>query len=135
MPQPLDTALAELRTALLDPEGLRRAVAAGRRRGHHPSWVRAELRPVALKHGVRLQVVTSDGSRPDTRNVAWGAEAEAAVDALLAEPFGNWHVETAGGTLQLRVTKKGEAQLHRSAAVDPVPLDHDRAPEHLLDPG
>src|SRR5204862_7910740 len=49
VPQPLDTALAEIRTALLDPAGLRRAVAAGRRRGHHPSLVRAELRPVALK--------------------------------------------------------------------------------------
>jgi SAM-dependent methyltransferase len=136
MPQPLAEALAEIRTALLDPAGLRRAVAAGRRRGENPSLVRAELRPVALKRGAQLQVVTSDGSRPATRNVAWGPDAEAAVDALLAEPFGNWHVETANGTVQLRVTKKGEASVHRSATVaDPAPLAHDRAPEHLIDPG
>jgi SAM-dependent methyltransferase len=136
MPQPLEAALAEIRTALLDPAGLRRAVAAGRRRGQNPSWVRAELRPVALKHGVRLQVVTSDGSRPATRNVAWGTEAEEAVDALLAEPFGNWHVETAGGTVQVRVTRKGEAQVHRAPAVDDTPpAAHDRAAAHLLDPG
>ncbi len=136
MPQPLADALAEIRTALLDPAGLRRAVAAGRRRGENPSWVRVELRPVALKRGGQLQVVTSDGARPATRNVAWGAEAEAAVDELLAQPFGNWHVETATGTVQLRVTKKGEASMHRSATVAaPAPVAHDRPKEHLLDPG
>jgi SAM-dependent methyltransferase len=136
MPEPLADALAELRRALLDPSGLRRGVAAGRRRGEEPLWVRAELRPVALKRGEQLQVVTSDGARPATRNVAWGPEAEAAVDELLAQPFGNWHVETATGTVQLRVTKKGEAQVHRSAAVaEPAETAHDRVREHLLDPG
>ncbi|HEY2669401.1 MAG TPA: SAM-dependent methyltransferase [Rugosimonospora sp.] len=136
MPQPLDEALAEIRIALLDRAGLRRAVAAGRRRGTSPEWVRAELRPVTLKRGDQLQVVTSDGSRPATRNLAWGADAEAAVDGLLAQPFGNWHVETASGTLQLRVTKKGEAQLHRSGTVAPaLPTEHDREKDYLLDPG
>jgi SAM-dependent methyltransferase len=136
MPQPLADALAEIRSALLDPSGLRRAVAAGRQRGENPLWVRAELRPVDLKRGAQLQVVTSDGARPATRNVPWGPPAEAAVDELLAQPFGNWHVETATGTMQLRVTRKGEAQLHRSAVVaPPVPAGHDRPKEHLLDPG
>jgi SAM-dependent methyltransferase len=136
MAAPLDEALAEIRAALLDPAGLRRAVAAGRRRGSQPRWVRAELRPVSLKAGEHLQVVTSDGTRPATRNAAWGTEAASAVDELLREPFGNWHVETATGTLQLRVTKKGEGQLHRSAQVAAAqPTAHDRAPEYLLDPG
>ena len=49
-----------------------------------------------------MQVVTDDGSRPFTRNVAPGAEAAAAADELLALPFGNWHVETTSVTLQLR---------------------------------
>ncbi|MDT0531193.1 SAM-dependent methyltransferase [Micromonospora sp. DSM 115977] len=136
MPEPLDAALTEVRALLLDP-ALTRAVAAGRRRGHRPSMVRAELRPVALKAGPRLQISTSDGSRPYTRNVAPGPEADAAVDALLAEPFGNWHVETADATLQLRVTKSGEAQVHRATAARPAaePGGHDRAKEYLLDPG
>jgi SAM-dependent methyltransferase len=135
MPQPLDSALAEVRGLLLDP-GLTRAVAAGRRRGHTPSVTRAELRPVALKAGPHLQIVTDDGSRPYTRNVAPGQEAAAAVDALLAEPFGNWHVETASTTVQVRVTKKGDAQVHRAAA-QPAPAEraHDRAKQWLLDPG
>ncbi|MFC0526544.1 class I SAM-dependent methyltransferase [Phytohabitans kaempferiae] len=135
MVRPLDDALAEVRALLLDP-GLTRAVAAGRRRGQAPSVVRAEVRPVTLKGGVRLQIVTNDGARPHTRNVAPGPEAGAAVDALLAEPFGNWHVETADATVQLRVTKKGEAQVHRASAERSAePAAHDRAKEYLLDPG
>src|SRR5690242_2094674 len=102
MPQPLADVLAEVRTLLLDP-GLTRAVAAGRRRGQTPSVARAELRPVTLKAGPRMQIVTDDGSRPFTRNVAAGAEAAEAVDALLAEPFGNWHVETTSATVQVRI--------------------------------
>ncbi|MEV1014459.1 SAM-dependent methyltransferase [Micromonospora sp. NPDC049801] len=136
MPQPLDAALTEVRALLLDP-ALTRAVAAGRRRGRRPTVERAELRPVTLKAGPRLQVTTSDGVRPYTRNVAPGPEADAAVDELLAEPFGNWHVETVDATLQLRVTKSGEAQVHRAATARPAttPAGNDRAKEYLLDPG
>jgi SAM-dependent methyltransferase len=136
MPQPLDDVLAEVRELLLDP-ALTRAVAAGKRRGLTPSVTRAELRPVALKGGPRLQIVTDDGARPYTRNVTPGAEAAAAVDALLAEPFGNWHVQTAATTVQVRITKKGDAQVHRAAADSgAAPAQgHDRAKQWLLDPG
>ena len=137
MPQPLEDALADVRDLLLGP-GLTRAVAAGRRRGTIPSVTRAEVRPVTLKAGSRLQIVTDDGSQPYTRNVAPGPEADAAIDELLAQPFGNWHVETTEATLQLRVTKKGDAQVHRAAtaaAAPAVPQQHDRAKQWLLDPG
>ncbi|BCJ44209.1 hypothetical protein GCM10010168_10220 [Actinoplanes ianthinogenes] len=136
MPQPLDQALAEVRELLLAP-GLIRAVAAGRRRGQTPSVTRAQIRPVTLKSGSRLQIVTDDGARPFTRNIAPGAEAAAAIDELLAEPFGNWHVETAAATVQVRITKKGDAQVHRSAAVTTpaAAQQHDRAKQWLLDPG
>lgn len=136
MPEQLDEALAEVRGLLLDP-ALTRAVAAGRRRGQRPSVVRAELRPVSLKTGTRLQITTSDGARPYTRNVAPGPDAGVAVDELLSEPFGNWHVETATATVQVRVTKSGEAQVHRAVTTRPVeaPAGHDREKEYLLDPG
>ena len=128
MPEPLDAALAEVRSMLLGT-GLKRAVAAGRRRGQRPSVVRAELRPVLLKAGPRLQIATSDGARPYTRNVAPGPESDEAVEALLAEPFGNWHVETRDITLQLRVTKSGEAQVHRKAAARPTRTNGDQPAE------
>ena len=110
-------------------------MASGRRRGRHPSAARVDLRPVALKQGRRLQVVTFDGQRPTTRNVPYGPAAEEAVAALLAEPFGNWRVESTTVTLQLRVTKSGAAQVHRGPGVPaPGPAGHDRVKEHLLDP-
>ena len=138
MPEPLEPALARLRPLLADPMRLVRAVAGGRRRGTRPSVPRAELRPVTLKAGLRLQVVTTDGRTPTTRNHPPGEEAERAVDALLAEPFGTWHVETRDEVIQLRVTKSGDAQVHRAAsagAADRPALPHDRAKRHLLDPG
>jgi SAM-dependent methyltransferase len=135
MPEDLTAALAEVRRLLLDRDALVRAVAAGRRRGHRPSVTRADVRPVDLASGWQLQVVTSDGQRPVTRNLPYGPEADAAVDALLAEPFGNWRVETTGVTWQLRVTKSGDAQVHRGPGVAPASGAHDRASRHLLDPG
>ncbi|MBB2945285.1 SAM-dependent methyltransferase [Actinoplanes lutulentus] len=139
MPEPLDQVLAEVRELLLAP-GLTRAVAAGKRRGLVPSVTRAQVRPVTLKTGQKLQIVTDDGVRPFTRNVAPGSEAAAAaLDELLAEPFGNWHVETESATVQVRITKKGDAQVHRAAVKDAAgkaqPQAHDRAKQWLLDPG
>jgi SAM-dependent methyltransferase len=115
VPEPLAAALADLRTLLTDSDRLVRAVAAGRRRGVTPEVPRVELRPVRIGAGPRLQIVEQDAARPRTRNVAWGADAEAAVAELLARPYGNWHVTGTDATVQLRVTKRGEAQVHRSA--------------------
>ncbi|MDI1460177.1 methyltransferase [Catellatospora sp. KI3] len=126
--------LAEVRALLLGPD-LVRATASGARKGQTPAVLRATLRPVTLKAGDRLQLVTEDGQRPTTVNLAPGAEAAARVDELLAEPFGGWVVETAHGSLRLQATRKG-AVLHRGAAVAaPADTGHDRAKEHLLDPG
>jgi SAM-dependent methyltransferase len=134
VPEPLDDALTEVRGLLLDPARLIRAVAAGRRRNTEPRWQRVELRPVEVKAGHQLQVVENDGSRPYTRNLAWATAANE-VDRLLAEPFGNWYVETADEVVQVRVTKRGEAQVHRSARETTGDADHDRRAAHLLDPG
>ena len=136
MPQSLADALAEVRALLLDPDSLVRAVAAGRRRGHELPWRRAEIRPVDLNAGRRLQVVRFDERQAHTANAAYGAEASTAVDELLSMPFGNWHVDTATETVQVRVTKRGDAQLHRAAAQrrPAGAAAHDRAKPRLLDP-
>ncbi len=135
MPEDLDGALLQVRRLLLDPGTLVRAVAAGKRRSAVPDWRRVELRPVDLKEGRRLQVVTYDDRQATTINQAYGEPAEAEVDALLAQPFGNWHVQTTDETVQLRVTKKGLAQLHRTAAAAEQTTGHDKAAQHLIDPG
>jgi SAM-dependent methyltransferase len=135
VPEDLDGALQQLRPLLLDPDVLVRAVAAGRRRSAIPPWRRVELRPIDLKAGRHLQVVAYDERQATTTNTAYGEQAGAEVDALLAQPFGNWHVQTTTETLQLRVTKKGLAQLHRKAEGGEQQTEHDRAARHLIDPG
>ena len=135
MPDDLGDALAALRPLLLDEKALVRAVAAGRRRNERPRWERVELRPVDLKSGRRLQIVTSGSGPPVTRNEDYGPAADQAVDELLADSFGNWHVQTTTETLQLRVTKKGAAQLHRAPNIDSQHTGHDRDKPHLIDPG
>ncbi|GAB2970648.1 class I SAM-dependent methyltransferase [Nocardioides montaniterrae] len=123
-----------VRAAVLDAERLVRAVVSGRRRGFEaPAGRRVELRWVDLKAGRHLQVVRYDATQAHTANFGLGAEAEAAVDGLLAEPFGNWHVESTDATLQLRYTKKGEALVSRSGGVEAAPVRaHDRDKDRLL---
>lgn len=141
MPEPLEDALSRVRELLLDPERLIRAVAGGRRRGTGPVLVKAELRPVQLKSGPRVQVVTSDGTRPSTRNVPMtGLALASAVDELIGVPFGNWRIETLDQVWQIRVTKRGEAMVHvtqqPNSQVGPTAQGqgHDRVAEHLLAP-
>ena len=137
---PLQDALARIRGPLLDPEGLVRAVASGRQKGQRLPHVqgrdvrRVELRYVDLKAGRHLQVTSYDETQAHTANFAVGGEAEAAVDHLLDEPFGNWHVDTTTQTHQLRATKKLEAVVHSADRAEPVAAErgHDRDKQRLL---
>ncbi len=134
MAEPLLRALTRVRTLLLDDQTLVRAVASGRQKGAAPAWRRAELRYVDLKAGRHLQVTTYDDTQAHTANHRAGDAAATAVDALLYEPFGNWHVETITETHQLRVTKKREAMLHTTPRADQpaVTTTHDRKKPRLL---
>jgi SAM-dependent methyltransferase len=94
-----------------------------------------------------LQVTTTDGRTPSTANLELESAADL-VDELLAEPFGSWHVETLDQVVQLRVTKRGEAQVHRQRVDQSLPNQnqanqsqanqsqaaHDRPKQHLIDP-
>ena len=134
---PLSEALDRVRELLLSDQ-LVRAVASGSRRGDAPPWRRVELRPVDLAAGRHLQHTAYDATQAHTSNAAEGAGAAAAVDELLGLPFGSWHVETGATTLQLRVTKKGSAQLHEGpptgASPAPGAATHDRGKRRVLDP-
>ena len=131
---------AQLRGAVLDADRLVRALASGRRKGQPAPVVggrevrRVEIRVVDLKAGRHLQVTSYDPTQAHTANHLLGDAADAAVDALLAQPFANWHVDTTGETHQLRVTKKGVPMLHTSSRADQVEVsrDHDRAKDRLL---
>jgi SAM-dependent methyltransferase len=139
MAEPLLRALTRVRGLVLDEKTLLRAVASGRQKGQQPRWRRVEVRYVDLKAGRRLQVTAYDETQAHTSNHEPGEAARTAVDALLDEPFGNWHVETTTETHQLRVTKKREAMVHTSPRQEAGGLDtvdqpgqHDRRKPRLL---
>ncbi len=131
---PLDDALVELRTLLLDSDSLVRAVASGRRRAESPRWRRVEARYVDVAAGRLLQLTAYDATQAHAGNHEAGPDAESAIDALLAEPFGNWHVETTRQVVQLRVTKKLRAALHVADREQEADADrrHDRTKPRLL---
>lgn len=134
---PATDGTAVVRQSLLDAEGLVRAVASGRRKGTggvQPQWRRVELRYVDLKSGRHLQVTAYDATQAHTANHAAGEAAAAAVDALLEQPWGSWHVDTTSHTHQARVTKRGEVLVHTAAQAGTVTADrgHDREKGRLL---
>ncbi len=140
MTRPLAEVLAEVRTHLLDTDQLVRAVASGRQKATQPRWRRVELRYVDLKAGRHLQVTAYDATQAHTTNhpvVGEPTAAAAAIDALLAETFGNWHVETTTQTHQVRVTKRLEAVLSTTDRAEPVDAvrGHDRDKSRLLPEG
>jgi SAM-dependent methyltransferase len=132
--------IGTVRQAVLDADRLVRALASGRRKGQPVPRVggrevkRVEVRVVDLKAGPHLQVTSYDATQAHTANHALGEVAAAAVDELLAQPFANWHVDTTDTTLQLRITKKGVANLHASVRDEPLEAsrDHDRTKDRLL---
>ncbi len=132
MVEALPGALARVRERVLDPDGLVRALASGRRKGQQPRWRRIELRYVDIKAGRHLQVTRYDDTQAHVSNHR-GEDAAAVLDELLAEPFGNWHVESTTETIQLRVTKSGGAAVSVQAGVDlPTSRGHDRDKARLL---
>jgi len=134
MSEPLLRVLSRMRGHLLDPDSLVKAVASGRQKGQQPRWKRVELRYVDLKAGRHLQVTAYDATQAHTSNHAVGDSARDAVDDLLDQPFGNWHVDTTTQSHQVRVTKKLEAVVHTTDRAAEVEVDrgHDRDKTRLL---
>ncbi len=108
-----------------------RALVTGRRKGQQPPWRRVELRYVDLKAGRHLQVTRYDDTQAHVSN---HRDAGPVFDELAAEPFGNWHVDTTSQTVQLRVTKSGDAvvSVHSQDAAAEPERGHDRAKARLL---
>lgn len=133
----LPAALAEVRSLILDDDAFVSAIAAGKRRSAQPELRRVEIRALEIR-GVRHVQVVRHGEEMRTDNFPHTGTARdglrALIAELLAQPFGNWHVETTDVTYQLRVTKKGMAQVHRGPGAQPRREQHDRVKRHLLSP-
>jgi SAM-dependent methyltransferase len=130
--EPLLRALNRMRSVILDPEQLVKAVASGKQRGSAPKWRRAEIRYVDLKAGRHLQITTYDATQAFTANHPAGDPA--ALDDLLDVPFANWVVTTATEQTQIQAKSPTTALVSTTELTAPVEVErgHDQAKERLL---
>jgi hypothetical protein len=92
---------------------------------------RIDMRPIALKDGLHIQVSHSDGRQMTTKNYK---PADAPFAHLIRGGYANVLLEHTDGLLSLRITKKGEPLVYREASKNEQDLSHDRSKSRLLDP-
>jgi len=112
-------------------ETLVRVVLSGERRNMVPSAERIDIRPVLIKEKLMLQVASNDGRAVTTKNIDFDGKV---ILDLLDSGFANILVESTDSAISIRVTKKGEAQIHHEKVSKTQDLAHDRKKERLLDP-
>jgi SAM-dependent methyltransferase len=125
-----------LKNAILDADRFVQATFGGTQRGYDQRWQKLTIRPVMLKDGRHLQFSWYDAKQNFVYNHAGGALAEA-LDEALALPFASFSVQTTEGDLNVQITKKGKAILHRHKSRQPraVDLMHDRQKQTVLREG
>jgi SAM-dependent methyltransferase len=97
-------------------------------RGAAVPWQKVVIRPVEVRGKRQLQFSYFD-ARQDTSKNYYGAEVIAKLDEVLAIPFSSIVVQTTAEDLQIQLTKKGKALLHRHPhpAQATPDLGHNRA--------
>ena len=126
----LDLAIARACELISDTSTLVRVVLSGRRRNMTVPFERIDLRPVLIKDGIALQISQNDGRVTTVKNVA---PKDFQAQTYLEMGYANILVEHTSGALSIRITKKGEAQVHEEKGAREQNLDHDRKKARLLD--
>jgi hypothetical protein len=126
----LEAAFENAQKLITDTSKLVRVVLSGRRRNMTVPFERIDIRPVLIKGAITLQIAQNDGRITTTKNLdAKDFDAK----AYLEMGYANILVEHTSGTLAIRITKKGEAQVHEEKGIREQNLEHDRKKSRLLD--
>lgn len=123
-----------IRNCILDEQAFTRAVFSGRQHGCVVPWEKVIVRPVLVRNKRHIQISYFDAKKDITKNYTEAQIAEK-LDELLDIPFGNIHIQMGDENLQIRITKKGKAIVHRhkDAEQHKTPsLEHDRRKDLLL---
>lgn len=131
MPLSLEQALQEACKLITDTGTLVRVVLSGRRRNMQTEHERIDIRPVEIKGSVLLQLTHSDGRTTTTKNIH--SETTAILE-LLSSGYANITIDNTDGSMSIRVTKSGDAQVHYEKKALLQDLAHDKKKERLLDP-
>ncbi|MCX6448777.1 MAG: SAM-dependent methyltransferase [Actinobacteria bacterium] len=131
MDSTLAVAIAEVTAGLEKPNEFVRLVLSGRRRNMQTPTERVDVKPVLIKNAIKYQLSQSDGLAMMTKNYD---PSEFIALNLLDAGFANVLLEMRNGSTSIRITKKGEALVHRTSDAFEVDLTHDRSKARLLDP-
>ena len=126
----LESALSEIVETLRKSENFVRLVLSGRRRNMQTPSERIDVKPVLIKGEIKYQVTQSDGRAMTTKNYS---PAEFISLDLLNAGYANFHLEVTDESTSVRITKKGEALIHRAPGEFQADLSHDRNKSRLLD--
>jgi SAM-dependent methyltransferase len=127
----LEDIFIELAEKFDDTNSLVRVVLSGRRRNMQTAHERIDMRPVLIKESIAIQVSHSDGRQMTTKNYEAG---QAPFNELLRSGYANILLEQTHQSISVRITKKGEALVHRESTEREQELAHDRSKSRLLDP-
>jgi hypothetical protein len=126
----LDLAISKACELIANTSTLVRVVLSGRRRNMVVPFERMDIRPVLIKDEIALQISQNDGRVNTVKNVA---PKDFQARTYLEMGYANILVEHTNGALAIRITKKGEAQIHEEKGAREQNLDHDRKKARLLD--
>jgi len=126
----LEEIFMELAEKFSDTKSLVRVVLSGRRRNMQTPHERIDMRPVLIKDSIAIQVSQSDGRQMTTKNYT---PEQTPLNELMRSGFANILLEQTGQTVSVRITKKGEALIHRDTTARAQELSHDRSKSRLLD--
>ena len=127
----LEDALHDASTRIVDTEALVRVVLSGCRRNMVTEFERIDIRPVEIKGKVLLQISHNDGRATTVKNLIPELQD---VLALISSGYSNILVDTTKGSMSVRVTKSGDAQVHFEKKSMEQDLSHDKKKTRLLDP-
>ena len=127
----LEDIFIELAGKFDETKSLVRVVLSGRRRNMQTAHERIDMRPVLIKESIAIQVSHSDGRQMTTKNYEAG---QAPFNELLRSGYANILLEQTHQSISVRITKKGEALVHRESTEREQELAHDRTKSRLLDP-
>ena len=130
MESTLESAVAEVVATLKKSENFVRLVLSGRRRNMQTPAERIDVKPVLIKGEIKYQISQSDGRAMTTKNYSPDEFIEL---NYLDSGFANILLEEKSGSISIRITKKGEALIHRTQDTFEVDLSHDRAKARLLE--
>lgn len=124
--------IGEIRDWISDSKSLHRAIISGRRKSLHPAFERIDIRPVVIRDGLYLQLVSHDGKKDQTKNLK---PEEFDLEEILEDGYANIRIERDSENIDIKVTKKGKFRIHRKAHESnrEIEWSHNRNKERRLE--